>query len=264
MAERRCISKSIYTQKRFLELPVSARDLYTYLVLYSDIDGVVEAYSVMRIINASVTDLKLLDECQYVKVLNEDWVTYINNFTAFNTLDGRGMKGSNYRELLVRTLPNVQLTALKAKKRKKSKNDEEDNESDSESHGTTVGLPCTTQPNLTQLNSMEDNDTVRDIITLYNVTFGTTHPPTEKNEKIIREALQKITKTQALSIITHEHHRVINGECGTFHPNMCWMFGAGLSECLTRINNAPRKRKNQGMGGNYGDMAQLEADVVEN
>lgn len=118
MADRRVISKSIYTQRRFLELPVSARDLYTYLVLHSDIDGVVEAYSVMRIINASISDLRLLDECNYAKVLNEEWVTYIMNFTSFNNLDGRDRKGSIYRDLLVSTLPDVKLTELKKKEKK--------------------------------------------------------------------------------------------------------------------------------------------------
>jgi len=149
MADRRCISKQIFTQKSFLELPVSTRDLYTYLVLFSDIDGVVEAYSVMNMIKANVNDLQLLDSRGYVRVLNEDWVTYITNFTDFNTLDGRGMKGSSYRELLVETFPDVKLTELKEKKRKQNK----------VYQGTTKGIPCTTQFNSTQFNSTQPNST---------------------------------------------------------------------------------------------------------
>lgn len=81
MADRRCISKEIYTQRKFLELPPTSRDLYTYLVLYSDIDGITEAYSVMRMISATTADLKILDDCGYVKVLNEDYHEFRNTGT---------------------------------------------------------------------------------------------------------------------------------------------------------------------------------------
>lgn len=127
MATRRCISKDIYTQRRFLELSPTTRDLYTYLVLFSDIDGITEAYSVMKMINATATDLRNLDEEGYIKVLNDEWVTYISDFTSFNTLDGRDMKGSKYRELLVKTIPNVRLVELKKKKSKKPPEDSHGN-----------------------------------------------------------------------------------------------------------------------------------------
>lgn len=146
MAERRCIAKQIYTQKSFLELPATTRDLYTYLVLYSDVDGVVEAYSVMNMIKANPNDLQLLDVRGYVKVLNSDWVTYISNFTDFNVLDGRGMKGSVYRELLINVIPDVRLTVLKPKKPSKN-----------EVKGNPKGITCTTQENLIQHNSTQYN-----------------------------------------------------------------------------------------------------------
>ena len=158
MAERRCIAKKIYTQRKFLELPVTARDLYTYLVLFSDIDGVVEAYSVMRMINASITDLKILDDCNYVKVLNEEWVTYISEFTSFNILDGRGMKGSEYRPLLLEVLPDVKLTQLRDKTKKKNQK--------KESHVNHMGITCSTQHNPTQPNLTQHNYNNYDFDTL--------------------------------------------------------------------------------------------------
>lgn len=149
MAERRCIAKQIYTKKTFLELPVTTRDLYTYLVLFSDVDGVVEAYSVMNMINANPNDLQLLDARGYVKVLNSDWVTYISNFTDFNVLDGRGMKGSAYRELLISVIPDVRLTVLKQKKQKNKES------SHGNTNGNHMGITCRTQPNSTQPNSTQ-------------------------------------------------------------------------------------------------------------
>lgn len=268
MAERRCISKSVYTQRRFLELPLSTRDLYTYLVLHSDIDGVVEAYSVMRIIGATVTDLKLLDERKYVKVLNDDWVTYISQFTEFNTLDGRGMKGSSYRELLLTQIPEAKLTQLREKKKRKKKSDESDVESDNESHGSPMGIPCTTQLNPTQPNSTQYNDDISRIITEYNRIFSQKHKDNPHNRRIIDNALKTITREQARQIIANEHRRYIDEEYTDFFPSIGWMFGVGLAECTARIT-APKNKKvknrfNSFPEQDYGDMAELEKAILEN
>lgn len=126
MGDRRCITKEIYTSRRFLELSAPARDLYTYLVLFSDNDGVTEAYSVLRMTSANYTDLQLLESRGFVKVLNEDWVTYIMNFATFNTLDGRGARPSKYRDLLLQVLPGTPVLEIKPKKTKKEKLDDSD------------------------------------------------------------------------------------------------------------------------------------------
>lgn len=120
MADRRCISKEIYSSRRFLELSAPARDLYTYLVLYSDNDGVTEAFSVLRMTSANYTDLQLLESRGFIKILNEDWVTYITNFSTFNTLDGRGARPSKYRELLLQVLPGTPVLEIKPKKKKEA------------------------------------------------------------------------------------------------------------------------------------------------
>lgn len=146
MANRRVISKDIYNQRNFLRLSSSCRDLYTYLVLNSDIDGIVEAFSVMRIINASEADLMLLNTLQYIKILNNDWVTYIMNFTSFNNLDGRDAKGSIYRDLLIKVIPDVNLVALKKRPKKKLPKELPCN-----SHGNTTAN--STKLNTTQFNN---------------------------------------------------------------------------------------------------------------
>ena len=54
------VSKLIYDSERFLKMSVSARDLYTYLILHADDDGVVEAGTVLRLTKGADDDLNLL------------------------------------------------------------------------------------------------------------------------------------------------------------------------------------------------------------
>lgn len=73
----------MYHSRTFLKLPVTAQNLMTFLILNSDNNGIVMAYAVMRMINASDDDLRLLKERGFVYVLNEDLVTYIPGFQEF-------------------------------------------------------------------------------------------------------------------------------------------------------------------------------------
>lgn len=121
MASARLIPKSLYLSKRFLELPVTAQNLMTYLILHSDNDGIVEAYAVMSMIKASSEDLRILDERGFVYVLNEDWVTYILQFQDFNRFDTRNFQVSKYRQLLVQVHPEVEEVLVTPKKRNRNK-----------------------------------------------------------------------------------------------------------------------------------------------
>lgn len=83
MEESRLIPKFIYHSRTFLKLPVTAQNLMTFLILNSDNNGIVMAYAVMRMINASDDDIRLLEERGFVYVLNENLVTYIPGFQEF-------------------------------------------------------------------------------------------------------------------------------------------------------------------------------------
>ena len=83
IASARLISKAMYHSRTFLKLPVTAQNLMTFLILNSDNNGIVMAYAVMRMINASDDDLRLLEERGFVYILNEDLVTYIPGFQEF-------------------------------------------------------------------------------------------------------------------------------------------------------------------------------------
>lgn len=59
-------------------MPPTSRLLYYDLGMQADDDGVVEAFAVMRTTGANEDDLKVLATKGFVRVLNEDLVTYIS------------------------------------------------------------------------------------------------------------------------------------------------------------------------------------------
>ena len=81
MAERRMFSKSVIGSARFLRMPPSSRLLYYDLGMAADDDGVVEAFSVMRMTGAVEDDLKVLVSKGFITVLNEDLVAYIEDWS---------------------------------------------------------------------------------------------------------------------------------------------------------------------------------------
>lgn len=122
MASARLIPRSIFYSRTFLKLPLSTQNLMTFLILGSDNDGIVEAYSVMRMINAADDDLRLLEEKGFVYVLNKEWITYIREFQSFNSgLDRRNFQISKYRELLIQVHPELQKVLVVPVKREKKK-----------------------------------------------------------------------------------------------------------------------------------------------
>jgi len=102
MAERRMFAKSVIGSARFLRMPPSSRLLYFDLGMAADDDGVVEAFSVMRMTGATEDDLRVLASKRFVTVLNEDLVTYITDWTTNNQLRKDRYHPSVYAELLVR------------------------------------------------------------------------------------------------------------------------------------------------------------------
>lgn len=121
MASARLIPKALYHSRRFLKLPVTAQNLMTFLILNSDNDGIVEAYAVMSMINASDDDLRVLEERGFIYVLNEDWITYILQFQEYNRLDARNFQVSKHRQLLIQVHPELEKKLVIPKKREKIK-----------------------------------------------------------------------------------------------------------------------------------------------
>lgn len=100
MAERRMFAKSVIGSARFLRLPVGARLLYFDLGMQADDDGVVEAFSVLRTTGAAESDLQMLASKGFVRVLNDDLVTFITDWSRNNYIQKDRYRPSIYGELL--------------------------------------------------------------------------------------------------------------------------------------------------------------------
>lgn len=101
MAERRMFSKKVIGSARFLRMPPSSRLLYYDLGMNADDDGVVEAFSVMRQTQATEDDLRVLVSKGFVRVLNEDLVTLITDWSVNNQIRKDRYHPSLYTNLLV-------------------------------------------------------------------------------------------------------------------------------------------------------------------
>lgn len=101
MAERRMFAKSIINSARFLRMPVSSRLLYYDLGMQADDDGVVEAFAVMRATGATEDDLRVLSSKGFIKILNDDLVSVITDWSRNNLIKKDRYKKSIYSDLLV-------------------------------------------------------------------------------------------------------------------------------------------------------------------
>lgn len=100
MAERRMFAKSIINAGRFLRMPPTSRLLYYDLGMAADDDGVVEAYSVMAQTKATEDDLRVLVAKGYVRILNDDLVSQICDWSTNNLIRGDRYRKSIYAELI--------------------------------------------------------------------------------------------------------------------------------------------------------------------
>lgn len=101
MAERRMFAKSVIQSARFLRMPPTSRLLYYDLGMSADDDGVVEAFTVMRLTDATEDDLRVLVSKGFVTILNEDLVTYILDWSRNNLIKKDRYAPSVYHELLL-------------------------------------------------------------------------------------------------------------------------------------------------------------------
>lgn len=121
MAERRMFSKKIIDAAKFLKMPSSTRLLYFDLGIRADDDGVVEAFNVLRMTGASEDDLRVLAMKGYIKILNDDLVTYIIDWTEHNKLRADRKIDSMYKDLLLQIIPEVPLLEAKERSDRKKK-----------------------------------------------------------------------------------------------------------------------------------------------
>lgn len=110
-------AKSIVESARFLKMPVSSQNLYCHLGMNADddgiVDGIVEAYAVMNLVKAHEDDLRVLYSKGFIRILNEDLVSYIEDWREQNKIRPDRKKDSIYKDLLLQIDPIVLLLEKK-------------------------------------------------------------------------------------------------------------------------------------------------------
>ncbi len=148
MGDRRMISRKIVDSARFLKMPATSQNLYFHLIVNADDDGVVEAYRVINMCKANEDDLRVLVGKGFVTVLNEDMVTYIEDWMEQNVIRADRKTDSIYKELLLQVKPGLQLQERKERSdTKKAKN----------KAGPAVDGPRTAQGNAIENKSNQNN-----------------------------------------------------------------------------------------------------------
>lgn len=146
MGDHRCISKRIVEAFSFLELPITAQYLYFHLVLNTDDRGVVEAGNILRLTKTNTGDFQSLIDHQYVIPLNTDLVSYIPDMWEHNRLRADRIRESQYRDLLVQVIPNIQLQEIKPRTDRPPTNKQN-------TVGTSQGRPKVRQANIIKDNN---------------------------------------------------------------------------------------------------------------
>lgn len=101
MAVRRMFSQRVIDRAAFLRMPPSARLLYYDLGMKADDDGFVEAFMVMRATGAVEDDLRVLAAKGFIKIINEDMLSWITDWNENNFIRNDRYHPSIYHELLV-------------------------------------------------------------------------------------------------------------------------------------------------------------------
>lgn len=139
-------SKRIIGSARFLRMPGSTQALYFHLGMAADDDGIVEAYPIMQMVNASEDDLRLLAAKGFVKVLNEDLVTYILDWQENNKIRADRKVNSIYKDLLLQVMPETPLLEPRQRADRARPDIVQDNHRTTTGHKRDVPRTTTGQP----------------------------------------------------------------------------------------------------------------------
>lgn len=239
MAQRRMFSKRIVESARFLKMPPSTQNLYFHLGLNADDDGVVEGYNVMMQTGATEDDLKLLVAKGFVTVLNDDLVTYINDWRENNRIRADRKVDSIYKNLLVKMIPDIELQPSRRRadtKKKPGVKRIEDNGCPLDNQRTTngphsLGQSRSGQDSLGQVRSSssvddpdnndqpvdnldDDDDKKEKLLKEINRTAKEydSSEPTRSEQSAIRALAKKLTWEELRLIALSFSSKVTNGE----------------------------------------------------
>ena len=114
MANRRMFSIRLVQSARFLKMPLTSQALYFHLGLMADDDGIVEAYSALKLVGCKEDDLRVLISKGYVQIIdNEDMIAYITDWSENNSIRADRKVDSIYKDLLLQVNPDAKLIEKK-------------------------------------------------------------------------------------------------------------------------------------------------------
>lgn len=115
------ISSNVVNSAKFLKMPSETQALYFHLCIHADDDWVCEAFTVMRQTWSSEDNIRVLQAKEFIKILNEDLVTYIMDRNEHNLLRADRKINSIYKELLLQIIPDVELIEPKQRADRRAK-----------------------------------------------------------------------------------------------------------------------------------------------
>ena len=92
----------------------ASQALYMHLVMNADDDGVVEAFSIMRLAAATEENLQELADRKFIRLLNEDLVAHILDWDENNKIRSDRKRDSIYKDLLERVEAEEESAAVEA------------------------------------------------------------------------------------------------------------------------------------------------------
>jgi serine/threonine protein kinase len=95
--------------------------LYFHLLVRADDDGVVEAFNVLRMTGSNEDDLKVLVAKGFVKILNDDLVSFVTDWYQHNMVRADRKIDSIYQDLLLQVVPDIKLIEHRARADQKAK-----------------------------------------------------------------------------------------------------------------------------------------------
>lgn len=141
MANRRMLAVSVINSARFIKMPIDSQNLYFHLAVRADDDGIVEAFSVMRMLGTGEDNLRVLNAKGFVKILNDDLVAYITDWNEHNLLRPDRKIDSIYKKLLLEVLPEVKIIEPKSRKDRNDDPQKRSNIKGRKTNGTAMGRP---------------------------------------------------------------------------------------------------------------------------
>ena len=204
MANRRMFSIKIIDSAKFLKMPSSSRLLYYDLGMRADDDGIVEAFNVLRMTGATEDDLRVLTAKGYIKILNDDLVTFITDWNEHNKIRADRKVDSIYKDLLLQIIPEVKLLESKPRADRKTKNSGTSNGQPKDGIGKDrIGKDKLVQDRigkdkLVQDRIGEDNNKVSALLLFEELGFGSINQIILEDIELLSEEYTEMWVSEAL------------------------------------------------------------------